>query len=285
MNRSYRSSLLPTLAALGVGLGSLGAVLPAAAQTVTINHVREYLNPSVPGAPDPNNVITLFFDPSYQAFAHGGFQLTDYVGVQRVTHTGPNAPVGSFLAYCVDLPGIVGTTPYSGTFAHANGLSTGNPSVAGSVRGAGIAWLLDNTTVSSDIDSAALQLAIWKAEYDWDGNTFSSLGTEPNLSFFSGNFQYDTMPFASIPTQISILVTASNFLKNWGGRTNADALLIKTTEVSSPSPGDPPVLRQALIANIPVPAPEPGALSLLAAGAPLLGGILVRTRRRRRRSA
>jgi len=286
MNRSYRGSLLTTLAAFGAGLISIAAALPVAAQTVTINHVRTYQTPPLSGTPDPNNLMIVGFDPTFQDGANiQGF--FDYVGAQTITLTGPGAPAGSYQAYCVDLPGEVGTTSYSGTFAHASTLSTANPSVAGSVRGGAIAWLLNNTTVSSDLDSAAMQLCIWEVEYDWDGHTFASLAADPSLDFFSGNFQFGAMQNGSIPTAVSILTTAINFLKNWGGQTASDALLLKTTEVSSPGSGAPAVLRQALITNVPVPVttPEPGTLPLLAAGAPILVGIAGRARRRQCRAA
>jgi len=253
---------------------------PVAAQTVTMLHERKYQNISIPGAPDPNNVAKLLFDPTFSGGP--GPEVEEYIGAQVINLIGPGVPFGPFDGYCVDLPGVLGSTPYDVSLQSMTTLAAGNPAAPGNaLRGNAMAWLYNNSIVATNTDSAALQLAIWKVEYDWDGTSFASLAAVPTLDLGAGNLRLESLPFQPDPLVLqTIKDQTAAYLLAWGGQTNADAILLHYTV--PPPPGDP-TIRQDIMINF--SAPEPGSLPLLAAGLPVLGGLAMVARRRRRTAA
>jgi hypothetical protein len=133
------------------------------------------------------------------------------------TLTGSLNGGSSFALYCVDLADVVlisgndGTSSFSVNPLPISALTGGN--------GAGVGYLYDEfaATVageadgpSKNIDGAALQVAIWKTEYDNGG------------SLTSGNFQ---MADSSDPNSIQHLVFAgaTQFLSTYDGSQSGDA--------------------------------------------------------------
>jgi len=283
MTRFPRHAYLGLTAA--VGGFTLLALLPrpAAAQTAVMFHDRKYLNPGNPAFPDPNNIAHVLFDNTFSGGP--GSLRQEYIGAEIINLVGTGVPIGPFDGYCVDLPGDLGTTQYDVSLQSMTTLSTGNPAAPGNaLRGNAMAWLYNHSVVTSDTDSAALQLALWKVEYDWDGTSFATLAAVPSLSLAAGNLRLVDIPFAAPPANpgdptIQDIITnqTAAYLLAWGGQTNSDAILLHYTVPPLPAPQ---TVRQDIMINF--SAPEPGSLPLLAASLPALGGLAVVARRRRR---
>lgn len=279
-----KSLLHYTVGAVNVALCSLvvglSACAPVAAQVVTVNYERTY------SFADNRAIIQL--STAFNGVVDTEFDL--YVGSQNLTFTSLLPP--STIGYCADPLGALGqdpVVPFPATVRSTSEMAPGNPSpVSNGVRGAGAAWLFNNTVVSDNRDSAALQLAIWEVLYDWNGAVFANLAggnidLDAATSPISGNNNFrfkhtpaigTGTPFDSPDAAITadIRERANAFLLEWGGQ-QSEATWLDTNAVNSQ--GD---IRQDLI-TVRADAPEPGTLALLAL--PLLGATVRRYRRNR----
>ena len=181
----------------------------------------------------------------------------------------------SFDGYCVDLYHVVqlgsnGTSSYVVTPLPIASLSGGN--------GAGVGYLYhefastianESSGAARNIDGAALQVALWKVEYDNGG----ALGSGHFAMADSGNTN---------SVQHLVFARATQYLSTYDGSQSADATWYQA--VSHPSSngfsmnqnmiGPPP-------SGPPVPTPEPGTIVMAALGA---AGLLIHARRRGRPS-
>lgn len=190
--------------------------------------------------------------------------------------------------YCVDFANsLSGAAPYSygvsllSTAEYSLGLNKSFQFNSASVnRGDALAYLYANHVGNSGdaAKSAALQLALWKTAYDWDG------GDASLLSFTSGNFRISGDMNGAVKTNAESILASLN---QWNGKgvdgvafystagvQGAQALIGPDGNPTAPGTGTP-VPAQAI--------PEPGSMALLAA--PLVGMIGARVARRRRRRA
>jgi hypothetical protein len=270
------------LCSLVVGLS---ACAPAAAQVVTVNYERTY------GFADNRAIIQLDTNIGgpYDGLVDREFDL--YIGSQNLTFASllPSPTIG----YCADPLGALGQDPiipFQATIRSTSEMTSANPGpFSNGVRGAGAAWLFNNTVVNDNRDSAALQLAIWEALYDWNGAVFANLaGGNIDLDAASdpitgdNRFRFKHTPAIGTVnpnTEADAAITAdirnraNNFLLTWGGQLS-DATWLDTNDETVDGQ-----IRQDLI-TVRAAAPEPGTLALLAL--PLLGAAVRRYRRQNR---
>ena len=252
-----RAVSLAALALLGLGIAG-----GASAQVTTVNYSRTY------GSPDNRAII--LFSTTLNGVADEERDL--YIGSQdlELTDFQPSPTIG----YCIHIGGVLGQdpiVPYQALVRRMSELAPGNPtSVSSSVRGQGAAWLFNNTPVLNNRDSAALQLAIWEALYDWDGDAFASL-LDGNIDLNPGGgnvaFKHTPIVGATDPfLEADAVVTADirgradAFLIAWGGQLS-DATWLDTNDVTGPLQPPEGRIRQDLITTS-QDAPEPGTLAL-----------------------
>jgi hypothetical protein len=169
----------------------------------------------------------------------------------------------SFVIYCVDLADVVLISGNDGTSSLAvnplpiSALTGGN--------GTGVGYLYDEFAVAVDseadgpsknIDGAALQVAIWKTEYDNGG------------SLTSGNFQ---MADSSDPNSIQHLVfaRATQFLSSYDGSESGAATWYQAVEhpIVSGYSTNQNMIGPDTNSTQDVPAPEPSSIAMASLGA------------------
>jgi len=168
--------------------------------------------------------------------------LTTFAGQFKMQFVSPT-PAGydsSFIAYCADIEHYLQTTET------VDLLSTDllNPSSLTPATGPEVAYLYDHfgPLVSSDLDAAGLQVAIWETLYD--GETNSGLS--------GGNFQL----VGSGPTYTSVKNKANSYLSALDGSTD-DATWLRATSHPSQQNQD---LVGPLSTVTTQSVPEPGPL-------------------------
>lgn len=132
-----------------------------------------------------------------------------------------------------------------------------------------IAWLLDNETPTTQLQGAALQLAIWKISVD-------GVDTGSNLSFTTGQVQQPTNSNNLTPTTLAVIGGAESYLSASVGHSSNVAFVYENFSLSDGSRAQ--TLEGLEFIDIgPQPAPESSTFVL--AGIALLA--LGRTARRK----
>jgi hypothetical protein len=255
--RRLRARRLHSTVAVGVAtVAALGvSVLPAQAQAT--------LHPFARVWGSPENRASLYFF---------GNTLDDYAGAQDTILSGWGGPDLQFDTYCINIEQNVVRSPYPVNIRSTDEFNLGNPGVP---QGGAAAWLYNNYVDIAFFDnreSAALQLAIWEAIYDWDGISFVG-GTNTSIDLSAGNFRYLGNPAVPGPgidpiVTADITARANAMFTTWQGQTDTATWY---EGIGNPKPQD-------LIGKTPR-IPEPGTLALGVLGA----GCWVLGRRRRRR--
>ncbi len=181
--------------------------------------------------------------------------FSGYTGAQSLTFTagGGGTPAGyptTFIGYCVGLEDVF-VNPQNVTLRSTNELTKNGISPNSGVK---VAWLYNTfgSSISSNVQGAALQAAIWEALYD----------SSVNLS--SGFYHIDT-------SQTAVLNQANSYL---------NAMQLNFTSNTGATWFDAPVGQGQDIVG-PLAVPEPGLMGLVAS-ASMSGLYLLRRRRVRK---
>lgn len=202
-----------------------------------------------------------------------GGSLQESVAAGGFTMTGTN-PVGSFIAWCVDIFSPLSKT--AETYAYQSFLGTAQLSRVQKVFDANFAGASDpGGALSSAINSAAFQVALWDAAFDddWDAGAYGGGSTGFRISKYAGS---------SLAVHNGVLAQANAYLaaaESYAGLTlwsltqydSADAQSLVSAQAFS-----------SLAAPLPSPVPLPLGGAMIAVA---FGGVGAMSALRRRRKA
>ena len=255
---SAKSAVFTTALAL-LTLGSL----PMLSTAQTLSPTQKYSG-------NTENEGTVVFDNTFTGTHYEYIPV--YIGAEDTLLTGAGTTPDPlrFDGYCINLDLDVGR-PSATTLRSTDDFPLGRPGVA---HGGSLAWLYNNYAASAASDnrqSAALQLSLWEAEYDWDGSAFVG-GTNSSISLAGGNFSFGGTVAGAV-VDADIRGRANAMLSAWSGKQDTATWFDNRTPGTQTKTQD--LIGPRLGSNN---VPEPGSLSLLAG----VGGLMIAGLRRRR---
>ncbi|MDX1932226.1 MAG: hypothetical protein SFU56_06450 [Capsulimonadales bacterium] len=200
------------------------------------------------------NQGTVLLDLDYGGAGTYDF-LNVYIGSQDTTLTGYGGqpdPI-RFDTYCIDLLTAINHDPHPVELLPTDVFPLGRPGVN---HGGSIAWLYNRyagSAVADNRQAAALQIALWEAQYDWDGSAFVG-GTNGSIDLKNGYFQYGGVVGGSA-VDTDLIARANTMLTDWSGRQD------QATWFRDPA-GSQPLIGPPVRGNN-IPEPNVAVLSLL----------------------